>query len=95
MKHEPLSHCPDRTNAAILRAGFNAGSRAAHERKPNDRTHPQDAPVPRFFVRLRITLRRLFTRGTPDHTCVCDIDARLLELELHKLNMQHLGNLHH
>jgi hypothetical protein len=42
---------------------------------------------------MRLAIGRLFRRSAPDHACACDVDARLLELETHKLNTQHLGRL--
>jgi hypothetical protein len=93
MKLEPLSHCPDRTDAAVLRVRFDTRSRVQPAVGSAGRIGPSAVPAPTLFTRMRLAIGRLFRRSAPDHACACDVDARLLELETHKLSTQHLGRL--
>ncbi|CAB3760260.1 hypothetical protein LMG29542_03797 [Paraburkholderia humisilvae] len=93
MKQESLSHCPDRTDAAVLRVGFETRSRATRDGQSERHIRSPSDPAVGLFARLCISVRRVFTRNAPDDGSPCDVEARLLELETHKLNTQHLGNL--
>jgi hypothetical protein len=59
-----------------------------------DRTCSPADPAPRLLARIRIAVRCFFTRTAPDHRPPCDVEARLLELETHKLHSHHFGSLH-
>ncbi|CAB3759813.1 hypothetical protein LMG29739_03250 [Paraburkholderia solisilvae] len=101
MKLEPLSHCPDRTDAVVLQVRFDHRSRLPQPGAAARRAPAPAGPAPRLFGRLFVRMRivkiaigRLFRHHAADRACRCDVDARLLELETHKLSAQHLGNPH-
>jgi hypothetical protein len=98
MKLEPLSHCSDRADAAVLHVRFDNRSLLQHPGASARYAHAPAGPAPRLFarlfVRLKIAVGSLLKHHAADHTCRCDVEARLLELETHKLRTQHLGNPH-
>jgi hypothetical protein len=99
MKFEPLSHCPARAEAAVLRVSFGFGvrTRARVSSQVAGLTNSPAAAAPGFVARVRAAIAGLFRRDrhadARDKPCRCDIDARLLELETRKLDAQMLGGL--
>jgi hypothetical protein len=94
MKSEPLSHCPTRAEAAVLRIDFSTRTHGSTSSASMQSMAPTAAAAPGLLARMRAALLGVFTRDrdTADHRCHCDVEARLLELETHKLNAQLLGN---
>jgi len=105
MKFEPLSHCPNQADAAVLRVNFGPRMRVATVNRSSDFTGSPGDATPGFFARMRSFFARLFRRDSDaaavtdadanahDPACRCDVEARLLELEARKLNVQMLGYL--
>jgi hypothetical protein len=97
MKFEPLSHCPDQADAAVLRVNFGPRTRVPMRNRPAEITGSPAAAAPGFLARMRAALARLFSRASAaarhNRDCRCEVEARLLELETRKLNTQMLGNL--
>jgi hypothetical protein len=95
MKFEPLSHCPNRAAAAVLRVGFGTRPCGGRTSGPADLAGSPAIAAQGFFTRMRSAIARLFTRkaDAPRDGCRCDVDARLLELETRKLDSQMFGGL--
>jgi len=97
MKFEPLSHCPEQADAAVLRVNFGLHPRVSTIGKPADIADSPASAAPGLLARMRAALARLLKRDRDtdahNHDCRCDVEARLLELETSKLNAQMLGNL--
>jgi hypothetical protein len=97
MKFEPLSHCPEQADAAVLRVNFGLRPRVSTIDKRADITRSAATAAPGFLARMRAALARLLKRARDTdahgHDCRCDVEARLLELETRKLDTQMLGNL--